>query len=66
MTDRRLPDFADAKVVESWSELITASPDWHQLIGTPDGWNNFYVVAGVEDMDSKKHRALRNQSLNRS
>lgn len=46
MIERRLPGFADAGVVESWSEFITAPPDWHQIIGTPDGVENLYVAAG--------------------
>jgi len=46
MIERRLPGFADAGVVESWSEFITAPPDWHQIVGIPDGIGNFYVAAG--------------------
>jgi len=46
MIERRLPRFADAGVVESWSEFITAPPDWHQIVGIPDGIGNFYVAAG--------------------
>ncbi len=44
--EERLPSYADASVVNSWSELITAPPDWHQIIGTPPGLNNFYIAAG--------------------
>lgn len=46
MIEHRLPGFADAGVVESWSELITAPPDWHQIVGVPDGVENLYVAAG--------------------
>lgn len=46
MIERRLPGFADAEVVESWSEFITAPPDWHQIVGVPDGVENLYVAAG--------------------
>jgi len=46
MIERRLPGFADAGVVESWSEFITAPPDWHQIVGVPDGVANLYVAAG--------------------
>lgn len=42
----RLPRYADAEVVESWSGIITATPDWYQIIGTPDGYENFYNVVG--------------------
>ncbi|MDG5777332.1 FAD-dependent oxidoreductase [Haloarculaceae archaeon H-GB2-1] len=45
--DRRMPGYADAKVVDSWSGVITPSPDWHQIIGRPAGLENFYnAVAG--------------------
>ena len=46
MLDDRLPRYADADVVDSWSEVITAPPDWHQIIGTPPTVDNFYIVAG--------------------
>lgn len=46
MIEHRLPRFADAGVIESWSEFITAPPDWHQIIGIPDGMKNFYIAAG--------------------
>jgi sarcosine oxidase subunit beta len=43
----RLSGYADAKLVNTWSGVITASPDWHQIIGVPDGYDNFYnVIAG--------------------
>lgn len=43
----RLPGYADAKVVDSWSGIITPSPDWHQIVGRPAGLENFYnAVAG--------------------
>jgi sarcosine oxidase subunit beta len=44
--EHRLSGYADAEVVDSWSELITAPPDWHQIIGSPPSVDNFYVVAG--------------------
>jgi sarcosine oxidase subunit beta len=46
MLEHRLPQYADAEIVDSWSEVITASPDWHQIIGTPSSVDNFYIVAG--------------------
>jgi len=43
----RLPGYADAKLANTWSGIITVSPDWHQIIGVPDGYENFYnIVAG--------------------
>lgn len=42
----RLPGYADAEIVDSWSELITAPPDWHQIIGSSPSVDNFYIVAG--------------------
>jgi sarcosine oxidase subunit beta len=46
LIDIRLPGYSDARVVETWSEFITAPPDWHQIIGKPAPLSNFYVVAG--------------------
>ena len=43
--EERLPGYADAAVVDTWSGPITASPDWHQLIGRPPALRNFHVVA---------------------
>jgi len=44
--EKRLPGYSDASVVNSWSELITAPPDWHQIIGVPSGIEGFYIAAG--------------------
>jgi len=44
--ERRLPAYADADVVDSWSGVITVTPDSHQIAGTPDGLSNFYQVLG--------------------
>jgi len=46
MLEFRLPSYADAKLIDSWSELITAPPDWHQIIGVPSSMENFYIAAG--------------------
>jgi sarcosine oxidase subunit beta len=46
LIERRLPGYDDASVVETWSDFITAPPDWHQIVGVPNGYQNFYVVAG--------------------
>lgn len=42
----RLPNYIDAEIAQSWSGLITASRDWHQVIGVPNGYENFYLAAG--------------------
>jgi len=42
----RLPAYADAEVVETWSGIITTSPDWYQIVGVPDGYENFYNILG--------------------
>ena len=44
--DRYLPGYADAEVIETWSGPITDAPDKHQLVGIPDGFENFHVIAG--------------------
>ncbi|RQG94527.1 NAD(P)/FAD-dependent oxidoreductase [Natrarchaeobius oligotrophus] len=43
--EHRLPNYSDAEIVQSWSGLITASNDWHQVIGVPEGYENFYMAA---------------------
>lgn len=44
--EKRLPEYADAEVTETWSGIITASPDWYQIIGVPERLENFYNVVG--------------------
>jgi sarcosine oxidase subunit beta len=44
--EKRLPRCADAEVVDTWSGIITASPDWYQIVGVPEGLENFYNVVG--------------------
>ncbi|WP_135807398.1 NAD(P)/FAD-dependent oxidoreductase [Halorussus marinus] len=43
---RRMSTHADAEVIESWSGIITATPDWYQIVGVPDGYENFYNIVG--------------------
>jgi sarcosine oxidase, subunit beta len=42
----RVPGYADASVVDSWSGIITVTPDSHQIAGVPDDLENFYNVLG--------------------
>lgn len=42
----RLPGYADAEVHETWSGVITMTPDAHQIVGVPAGLENFYNVVG--------------------
>jgi sarcosine oxidase subunit beta len=44
--ESRLPGYADAEVVETWSGIITATPDWYQIVGVPDGYENLYNMVG--------------------
>jgi len=45
--NKRLPKFADSKVKNTWTGLITDTPDGHQIIGRNKNVANFYnVVAG--------------------
>ncbi len=45
--NERLPEYSDAEVIDSWTGVITASPDWHQIIGIPENYKNFYLVVGA-------------------
>ncbi|APX97742.1 NAD(P)/FAD-dependent oxidoreductase [Natronorubrum daqingense] len=42
----RVPGYADASVVDSWSGIITVTPDSHQIVGVPKGLENVYNVLG--------------------
>ncbi|ELY38914.1 NAD(P)/FAD-dependent oxidoreductase [Natronorubrum tibetense] len=44
--DSRLPTFADAAVVDSWSGVISVTPDSHQIVGVPTGVDNLYNALG--------------------
>jgi sarcosine oxidase subunit beta len=44
--DRRLPGYADAQVAETWSGVITVTPDAIQIAGVPRGWENVFNVVG--------------------
>jgi sarcosine oxidase, subunit beta len=44
--ESRVPGYAGAGVVDSWSGIITVTPDSHQIAGVPDGLKNFYNVLG--------------------
>ncbi len=44
--DHRLPGFADAEVSNTWSGIITMTPDSHQIVGVPDSLDNFYNIVG--------------------
>lgn len=44
--ESRLPTFADAAVVDSWSGVISVTPDSHQIVGVPAGIDNLYNALG--------------------
>jgi sarcosine oxidase subunit beta len=45
--EARLPDYTDAKFVNDWSGPLSFSPDSHQIVGVPEGYDNFFnLVAG--------------------
>jgi sarcosine oxidase subunit beta len=44
--DRRLPGYADASVVDSWSGRISVTPDSNPIMGEPAGLENFYNMVG--------------------
>lgn len=46
LLEGRLPGFADAEVLDTWSGVITAPPDWHQLVGFTPEVENLYLACG--------------------
>jgi len=44
--EKRLPGYADASVIDSWSGGISVTPDSNQIIGEPQGLNNFFNLVG--------------------
>ncbi|QZA88630.1 FAD-binding oxidoreductase [Salinarchaeum sp. IM2453] len=46
LLDRRIPSFVESGVAGDWSGVITAPPDWHELIGIPEGVENMYLATG--------------------
>lgn len=46
LIEERLPGYADAEVVNTWTGLITDTPDAQQLIGRVQQLDNFYVAIG--------------------
>ena len=44
--ENRIPEFANAEVLDSWTGIITATPDWHQIVGR-SSIDNFYHLVGA-------------------
>jgi len=44
--EQRLPGYADAEIVNTWSGVIAVTPDSHQIAGVPEGLENFYQILG--------------------
>lgn len=44
--EHRLPKFSDAQVAETWSGVITVTPDSVQIAGVPEGLENVYNIVG--------------------
>lgn len=42
----RLPEYADAAVVDTWSGEIGVTPDSNQIVGIPRGMENFFNMVG--------------------
>ena len=42
----RLPWCSDAEVVDTWSGVITVTPDAYQIVGVPEGVENFCNLVG--------------------
>jgi len=45
--ETRAPGYSDVRIVNSWTGVITAPPDWHQVVGQPDSVDDFYFLAGA-------------------
>lgn len=43
---QRLPGYTDADIVNTWSGIITVTPDSHQIVGVPESLDNFYNIVG--------------------
>jgi sarcosine oxidase subunit beta len=46
LIDHRIPGLDDVRVTGTWSGIITVTPDWHQIVGVPAGYKNFYNILG--------------------
>lgn len=46
MVSHRLPGLGDPRVTATRSGIITVSPDWHQIVGVPTGYENFFNAVG--------------------
>lgn len=44
--ERRLPTYADAEVVNTWSGILTLTPDLYQVAGFTDAVPNLFVLGG--------------------
>ena len=44
--EKRLPEYADAEVRETWSGVITMTPDEHQIVGAAKTVPNLYHLVG--------------------
>lgn len=42
----RFPEFADARIIDSWSGVVTMSPDSHHIAGETTAVDNFFNIAG--------------------
>jgi glycine/D-amino acid oxidase-like deaminating enzyme len=43
----RLPVFAEAGLVASWTGLYDVTPDWNPVLGPVDGWSGLMVAFGM-------------------
>jgi len=46
LINHRFSGLSDVRTTGTWSGIVTVTPDWHQIIGVPDGCENFYNVLG--------------------
>lgn len=56
--EERLPGYADAKVVDTWSGVITVTPDAIQILGVPEGIDNFFNIVGGSGHGFKEAPAI--------
>lgn len=54
----RFPEFADARIIDSWSGLVTMTPDSHHIAGEADTVDNFFNIVGASGHGFKEAPAF--------
>ena len=54
----RFPDFADSRVIDTWSGLVTMTPDSHHIAGEAAAVDNFFNIVGASGHGFKEAPAF--------